>query len=58
MVNPLVAVTPQWHFLDILWEGNELVVKQGLPHQQLAPAWQILLLGDGSPTRHLQLLTG
>jgi chorismate lyase len=28
-----------------------------LPHSLLAPAWQILLLGDGSPTRHLQLLT-
>jgi len=32
-------------------------VQTGLPHDQLAPAWQILLLGDGSPTRHLQLLT-
>lgn len=31
---------------------------RGLPHTQLAPAWQILLLGDGSPTRHLKLLTG
>lgn len=29
----------------------------GLPHDRLAPAWQVLLLGDGSPTRHLQLLT-
>mgnify|MGYP001823691814 CR=1 FL=1 len=33
------------------------MVRRGLPHDQLAPAWQILLLGDGSPTRHLQLLT-
>ncbi len=33
-------------------------MQQGLPHEQLAPTWQILLLGDGSPTRHLQLLTG
>lgn len=41
----------------MLWQGGETVVKQGLPHDQLAPAWQILLLGDGSPTRHLQLLT-
>jgi len=32
-------------------------VQAGLPHEQLAPAWQILLLGDGSPTRHLGLLT-
>lgn len=33
-------------------------MQRGLPHAQLAPAWQMLLLGDGSPTRHLQLLTG
>ncbi|MGB5771229.1 MAG: chorismate lyase [Crocosphaera sp.] len=47
----------QWHALDIIWSGGEDVVKRGLPHEQLSPAWQILLLGDGSPTRHLQLLT-
>ncbi len=35
-----------------------MVVQEGLSHSQLAPAWQILLLGDGSPTRHLQLVTG
>lgn len=33
-------------------------MQRGLPHQQLSPTWQVLLLGDGSPTRHLQLLTG
>ncbi|HHP7230687.1 MAG TPA: chorismate lyase [Xenococcaceae cyanobacterium] len=47
----------QWHCLNVIWQGDETVVKQGLPHQQLAPTWQILLLGDGSPTRHLKLLT-
>jgi chorismate lyase len=47
----------QWHALTPIWEGGEEFVRQGLPHSQLAPAWQILLLGDGSPTRHLQLLT-
>ncbi len=41
-----------------MWQGDETDVQQGLPHHQLAPAWQILLLGDGSPTRHLKLLTG
>ena len=46
-----------WHTLNPIWEGGEASVQQGLPHTQLAPAWQILLLGDGSPTRHLQLLT-
>lgn len=47
-----------WHALNPLWQGDEALVQQGLPHRQLAPAWQMLLLGDGSPTRHLQLLTG
>ncbi len=47
-----------WHKLTPVWQGGEEFVQKGLPHYQLAPAWQILLLGDGSPTRHLQLLTG
>ncbi|PSB03759.1 chorismate lyase [Merismopedia glauca] len=46
-----------WHTLNPLWQGGEAEVSKGLPHSQLAPAWQILLLGDGSPTRHLQLVT-
>jgi chorismate lyase len=58
-LKPTNSVTLQttWHALDPIWEGGEEAVQQGLPHSQLAPAWQILLLGDGSPTRHLQLLT-
>lgn len=47
-----------WHALRPTWRGDQRSVLQGLPHSQLAPAWQLLLLGDGSPTRHLQLLTG
>lgn len=47
-----------WHALDPIWQGGEDIVESGLPHDRLAPAWQILLLGDGSPTRHLKLLTG
>jgi chorismate lyase len=47
-----------WHALQPLWEGDESIVQQGLPHEQLAPSWQMLLLGDGSHTRNLQLLTG
>lgn len=47
-----------WHRLRCRWQGNQETVRQGLPHSQLSPAWQIMLLGDGSPTRHLQLLTG
>lgn len=51
-------ITTSWNALTPIWQGGSEVVKTGLPHQQLAPAWQMLLLGDGSPTRHLQLLTG
>lgn len=52
------TVKAKWHVLDTIWQGGEDVVKTGLPHDKLAPAWQILLMGDGSPTRHLRLLTG
>lgn len=47
----------EWHRLAPIWQGGVAQVQAGLPHSQLAPAWQILLLGDGSPTRHLGLLT-
>jgi chorismate lyase len=53
-----LTVPATWHRLEPLWQGGEPEIQPGLSHQQLAPAWQILLLGDGSPTRHLQLLTG
>ena len=56
--NQRLTVPTDWYALQPLWEGDETDVQRGLPHQQLAPAWQMLLLGDGSPTRHLQLLTG
>jgi len=52
------ALPIAWYALDPLWQADETAIQQGLPHTQLAPAWQMLLLGDGSPTRHLQLLTG
>ena len=63
MTANLIPYHPQpqiqkWHALKPIWQGGEEVVQQGLPHHQLAPTWQIMLLGDGSPTRHLQLLTG
>ncbi|MDF0556242.1 chorismate lyase [Kamptonema sp. UHCC 0994] len=55
--NSLILPAP-WYALNASWQGGEDIVQKGLPHTQLAPAWQILLLGDGSPTRHLQLMTG
>lgn len=47
-----------WHRLTPIWQGGEAIVKKGLPHTQLSPLWQMLLLGDGSPTRQVQMLTG
>ncbi len=47
-----------WWPLNIMWEGGKDVINKGLPRDKVTPAWQVLLLGDGSPTRHLQLLTG
>lgn len=47
-----------WHALDPLWQAGEAIVQEGLPHTQLAPIWQMLILGDGSLTRHLYLLSG
>jgi chorismate lyase len=53
-----LTLPTSWHALTPIWQGGESIIQQGLPHSQLAPTWQLLLLGDGSPTRHLQLLTG
>lgn len=47
-----------WHRITPIWQGGEEIVKKGLPHTQLSPLWQMLLLGDGSPTRQVQMLTG
>lgn len=61
-----------WHALSPIWEGGKEVVRQGLPHTnerqevkeisarlpQLSPVWQMVILGDGSPTRNFQILTG
>lgn len=57
-LNSQITTPQEWHALTPLWQGGEEAIKTGLPHTQLAPTWQILLLGDGSPTRHLRLLTG
>ncbi len=52
------TLKPSWLPLHCLYSGDKAVIQQGLPHSQLSPAWQMLILGDGSPTRHLQLVTG
>lgn len=47
-----------WYTLEPIWQGDETDVQRGLPASALSPTWQMFLLGDGSPTRNLQLLTG
>ena len=41
----------------ILWEENSSVFLGNNNYPQIPGAWKLMLLGDGSPTRHLQLLT-
>ena len=42
----------------MIWQTEQDQVQRGIASTLLAPPWQILILGDGSPTRHLSLLTG
>jgi chorismate--pyruvate lyase len=41
-----------------VWEAPLAAVADGRAGEPLSGAWKLMLLGDGSPTRHLQLLTG
>ena len=41
-----------------LWQAPTEAVLSGEGPRQLPGAWRLMLLGDGSPTRHLRLLTG
>ena len=41
-----------------LWQAPLGAVLEARAGRELSGAWKLLLLGDGSPTRHLQLLTG
>lgn len=41
-----------------LWQAPMAEVLAARAGRQLSGGWKLMLLGDGSPTRHLQLLTG
>ena len=41
----------------ILWEEKATAFLVANPLPKISGAWKLMLLGDGSPTRHLQLLT-
>jgi len=45
-----------WKLKEIQsWRGPDLTRPESA---KLSPTWRMFLLGDGSPTRHLNLLTG
>lgn len=51
-------ITSDWNRIqEPMWQGSEADIRQGLSFNLLSPTWQMFLLGDGAPTRHLQLLT-
>ncbi|KAK9830507.1 hypothetical protein WJX72_012138 [[Myrmecia] bisecta] len=63
-VSGLAASKPAsktgWHPLEqpLIWQGSEdEAVFQGMLPVQLSPPWKVILLSDGSVTRHLQLMT-
>ena len=43
---------------ELIWEAPKESVLSGKGHEKLPGPWQLMLLGDGSPTRNLKLLTG
>ena len=52
MNNNILFTSP-----NILWESNASVFLDKNNYPEIPGAWKLMLLGDGSPTRHLQLLT-
>lgn len=51
--HPLLLPSPQ-----ILWQASLQEMLAGSQGQGLSGPWRLLLLGDGSPTRHLEVLSG
>ena len=46
-----------WPSPEAIWQADADAVAAG-EAPALSGPWRLLLLGDGSPTRHLQSLTG
>jgi chorismate lyase len=42
----------------VIWQATTAAVLNCHAGNELSGAWRLMLLGDGSPTRHFQLLTG
>lgn len=48
---------PAWHRIEPQWQSPADILDHGRPFSLLSPSWKLLLLSDGSVTRHLQVLT-
>jgi chorismate lyase len=48
----------EWLALKFSWQASVDQIQRGEVPQGLSVPWRMFLLGDGSPTRHLQLMTG
>ena len=55
MLTPEHSLSTKANVMQMLEEDS--MFRMQLP-EQLTPTWKMLLLSDGSVTRHLQLLTG
>eukprot|EP00854_Cymbomonas_tetramitiformis_P005123 gene5123-6232_t len=56
----LIAESPDctWNRVNPIWEASESVsMSSGIMKALVTPSWRVLLLSDGSVTRHLQLMT-
>lgn len=47
-----------WHRLTRTWEALAQQIERGEAPAGLSPAWRMLLMGDGAPTRHFQVVSG
>jgi chorismate--pyruvate lyase len=55
----MTATHPQLlHSPEVLWQASLQEMLAGGRGQELSGPWRLLLLGDGSPTRHLEVLSG
>ncbi|GAQ89143.1 hypothetical protein KFL_004910010, partial [Klebsormidium nitens] len=59
LLDPHALATASWHAVEPLYEEHaDTCMSDNSLRALLPPAWHMMLLSDGSVTRHLQLLTG
>ena len=56
--SPRMSANQLLNSPELIWQATKADVLEGQAGRPLSGAWRLMLLGDGSPTRHFQLLTG